>query len=96
MHIKLRIIKKDENSIPYNSFCKGITKCACKNVVCSKMCLRPSVLMVPTFSTPDYMCTCLEDRLFEVVLRNFKLEVSEYSPNFPGLAEYNSAILCKL
>ena len=42
MAVKLRIMKKDENFIPYNSFCKGITKCASKNVVCSKMCLQPS------------------------------------------------------
>ena len=43
-----------------------------------------------------YISTCLEDRLFEVVLRNFNLAMSENSPNFPGLAEYNNAILCKL
>ena len=40
--------------MPYNSFCEGITKCACKNVIRSEMCLQPSVPVVPTFSTPAY------------------------------------------
>ena len=38
-------------------FFKSLAKCACKKVVRSEMCLRPSVPAVPTLLTPDY---CIE------------------------------------
>ena len=63
---------------------------------CSLLQQRLNLLRRIDWKLVRYISTCLEDRLFEVVLRNFNLEVSEYSPNFPGLAEYNNAILCKL